>query len=238
GRPSIPPGVYFRMLLVGYFEGIDSQRGIAWRCADSLGLRRFLGLSLEESSPDHSTLTLTRKRLPPEVFEEVFRFVLSIAALKGLLAGKAVGVDSTTLEANAAMKSIVRKDTGEDWRAYVVRLMREEGLIEAEREPTDEEVRRYDKGRKDKRASNDEWRSGTDPDSRIAKMKDGRTHLAYKAEHAVDLDTELILAAEIYPADAADVDTIGPSLSQAQDNLLGAESDAETSEAVADKGYS
>ena len=114
GRPSIPPGVYFRMLLVGYFEGIDSQRGIAWRCADSLGLRRFLGLSLEEASPDHSTLTNTRKRLPAEVFEEVFRFVLSIAALKGLLAGRTVGVDSTTLEADAAMRSIVRKDTGQD----------------------------------------------------------------------------------------------------------------------------
>jgi transposase len=133
GRPSIPPGVYFRMLLVGYFEGIDSRRGIAWRCADSLGLRRFLGLSLEESIPDHSTLTNTRKRLPAELFEEVFQFVLSIAALKGVLAGKAVGVDSTTLEANAAMKSIVRKDTGEDWRAYVVRLMREEGVIEGKR---------------------------------------------------------------------------------------------------------
>src|SRR3954463_4738112 len=163
GRPSIPPGLYFRMLLVGYFEGIDSQRGIAWRCADSLGLRRFLGLSLDDSSPDHSTLTNTRKRLPAGVFEEVFRFVLSIAALKGLLAGKAVGVDSTTLEADAAMKSIVRKDTGEDWRAYVVRLMREGGLIEVEHEPTDEEVRRYDKGRKNKRVSNDEWQSSTDP---------------------------------------------------------------------------
>ena len=190
GRPSIPPGVYFRMLLVGYFEGIDSQRGIAWRCADSLGLRQFLGLALDESSPDHSTLTNTRKRLPPEVFEEVFQFVLSIAAVKGLLAGKTVGVDSTTLEANAAMKSIVRKDTGEDWRAYVVRLMREEGVIEEDQEPTDEEVRRFDKGRKDKRVSNDEWQSSTDPESRIAQMKDGRTHLAYKAEHVVDLETD------------------------------------------------
>jgi transposase len=197
GRPSIPPGLYFRMLPVGYFEGIDSQRGIAWRCADSLGLRRFLGLSLEESSPDHSTLTNTRKRLPAGVFEEVFRFVPAIAALKGLLAGKTVGVDSTTPEANAAMKSIVRKDTGEGWRAYVVRLMREEGLIEAEQGPTDEEVRRYDKGRKNKRVSNDEWQSSTDPESRIAKLKDGRTHLAYKAEHVVDLASELVLAAEV-----------------------------------------
>jgi transposase len=242
GRPSIPPGVYFRMLLVGYFEGIDSQRGIAWRCADSLGLRRFLGLSLEESSPDHSTLTNTRKRLPAEVFEEVFRFVLSIAALKGLLAGKAVGVDSTTLEANAAMKSIVRKDTGEDWRAYVVRLMREEGLIEADREPTDEEVRRYDKGRKDKRVSNDEWQSSTDPDSRIAKMKDGRTHLAYKAEHVVDLANELVLAAEIYPANRADTDTLLDSVMQATLNVDAANERAglggeRIEEVAADKGY-
>src|SRR4051795_2500622 len=181
GRPSIAPGIYFRMLLVGYFEGIDSRRGIAWRCADSLGLRQFLGLSLDESSPDHSTLTNTRKRLPAEVFEEVFRFVLAIAAVKGLLAGKAVGVGSTTLEADAAMKSIVREDTGEGWRAYVVRLMREEGLIEPDAEPTDEEVRRFDRGRKDKRVSNDEWRSSTDADRRIAKMKDGRTQLAYNA---------------------------------------------------------
>src|SRR5690242_1479257 len=148
GQPSIPPGGYFRMLLVGYFEGIDSQRGIAWRCADSLSLRDFLGLALDEASPDHSTLTNTRKRLPPEVFDEVFQFVLRIAGEKGLIAGKAVGVDSTTLEANAAMKSIVRRDTGEDWKGYVTRLMKEEGVIEPEAEPTDEEVRRYDRSRK------------------------------------------------------------------------------------------
>jgi IS5 family transposase len=242
GRPSIPPGLYFRMLLVGYFENIDSQRGIAWRCADSLGLRRFLGLSLEDSSPDHSTLTNTRKRLPAEVFEEVFQFVLSIAALKGLLAGKTVGVDSTTLEANAAMKSIVRKDTGEDWRAYVVRLMREEGVIEPDHEPTDEEVRRYDKGRKNKRVSNAEWQSSTDPDSRIAKMKDGRTHLAYKAEHVVDLGNELVLAAEIYPANRGDTDTLVDSVMQAKLNVdaanervgLGGE---RIEEVAADKGY-
>jgi transposase len=242
GRPSIAPGVYFRMLLVGYFEGIDSQRGIAWRCADSLGLRRFLGLSLEESSPDHSTLTLTRKRLPAEVFEEVFQFVLSIAALKGLLAGKAVGVDSTTLEANAAMKSIVRKDTGEDWRAYVVRLMREEGVIEPNEEPTDEEVRRYDKGRKNKRVSNDEWRSSTDPASRITQMKDGRTHLAYKAEHVVDLQSERVLAAEIHLANRADTDTLVDSVMQARLNVDAANERAglgeeRIEEVAADKGY-
>jgi transposase len=148
GQPSIPPGVYFRMLLVGYFEGIDSQRGIAWRCGDSLSLRNFLGITLGNKTPDHSTLTNTRKRLPQEVFAEVFQFVLQIAVVKDLVAGKTVGVDSTLLEANAAMKSIIRRDSGEDWKEYVTRLMREEGVIEATQEPSNEEVRRYDKARK------------------------------------------------------------------------------------------
>ena len=237
GRKSIPPGVYFRMLFVGYFEGLDSQRGIAWRCADSLALRQFLGIPLDEPTPDHSTLTNTRKRLPPEVFEEVFRFVLAIAAEKKLVAGKTVGVDSTTLEANAAMKSIVRKDTGEDWKQYVTRLMREEGLVEPEREPTDEEVRRYDKKRKGKKVSNADWESPTDGDARIAKLKDGRTHLAYKAEHVVDLTTDLVLAAEIYPANQADPATLADSLVAAQVNLQESGRDATIEEAAADKGY-
>jgi transposase len=150
GQPSLPPGVYFRMLFVGYYEGIGSQRGIAWRCADSTSLREFLGLALDQSSPDHSTLTNTRKRLPPEVFEEVFTFVLRLAHEKQLLKGKTVGVDSTTLEADAAMKSIVRRDTGEDWKSYVTGLMRAEGMIAEDEEPTDEEIRRFDKSRKNK----------------------------------------------------------------------------------------
>lgn len=238
GRPGIPPGVYFRMLLVGYFEGLGSQRGIAWRCADSLSLREFLGIRLGEDTPDHSSLTRVRDRLPLSVHTAVFQFVLRVADERGLLKGKTVGVDATTLEADAAMKSIVRRDTGEDWQEYVRRLMQEAGQIEEGEEPTAEEIARFDRKRKNKKVSNQEWRSETDPDSRITKMKDGRTHLAYKAEHVVDLDTELILAAEVYHADAADVDTIGPSLSQSQDNLLQADSDAEIKEAVADKGYS
>src|SRR5437660_986450 len=171
GRPSVPPGVYFRMLFVGYFEGLGSQRGIAWRCADSLALRQFLGIPLAEPTPDHSTLTNTRKRLPEEVFAEVFEFVLSIAHAKKLLSGQTVGVDSTTLEANAAMRSIVRRDTGEDWKDYVTRLMHEEGVIDGGHEPTAEEVRRFDKKRKDKRVSNEEWQSPTDGDARITQMK-------------------------------------------------------------------
>jgi len=237
GQPSIPPGVYFRMLLVGYFEGIDSQRGIAWRCADSLSLRAFLGVPLGESTPDHSTLTNTRNRLPQEVFDEVFQFVLTIAVDKKLLSGKTVGVDSTTLEANAAMKSIVRRDTSEDWKQYVTRLMKEDGTIEAEHEPTDEEVRRYDKGRKNKRVSNDEWMSPNDPESRITQLKDGRTHAAYKAEHVVDLKSDLVVAADIRPADHPDTETIVDSVMLAQANLQAAGSKAKIQEVAADKGY-
>ena len=237
GQPSIPPGVYFRMLLVGYFEDIDSQRGIAWRCADSLSLRQFLGVPLHESTPDHSTLTNTRNRLPHEVFDEVFQFVLRIAEGKKLLSGQTVGVDSTTLEANAAMKSIVRRDTGEDWKQYVTRLMREDDTIEADQEPTDEEVRCYDKKRKNKRVSNEEWMSPNDSESRITQLKDGRTHLAYKAEHVVDLKSDLVLAAEIHPADQADTETLADSVMQAQNNLDEAGSQTQIEEVVADKGY-
>jgi transposase len=238
GRPSVPPGVYFRMLLVGYFEGINSQRGIAWRCSDSLSLREFLGIPLGEDSPDHSSLSYIRQRLPHSVHEAMFVWVLALLGKKKLLKGKTVGVDSTTLEADAAMKSIVRKDTGEDWKEYLARLMKEEGLIEEDDDPpSDEELRKFDKSRKDKKVSNDEWTSPTDPDARIAKMKDGTTHLAYKAEHVVDLETEAILAAEIYHATFHDTATLEDSLHQAQINQQEAGSEQEIKDAVADKGY-
>lgn len=232
GRESIPPGVYFRMLLAGYFEGLDSQRAIAWRCSDSLSLRTFLGLPLTEATPDHSSLTKIRQRLPLDVHERVFLFVLGLAREKKLLRGKTVAVDATTLEANAAMKSIVRKDTGEDWKEYLKRLMAEQGIDN----PTDEEIRRFDKKRK-KKVSNKEWESPADPDSRITKMKDGTTHLAYKAEHTVDLDSEFVLAAAVHPADQADSATLVDSILQAQVNLALAGSEQEIEEAVADKGY-
>jgi hypothetical protein len=237
GRESIPPGVYFRMLLIGYFEGIDSQRGIAWRCADSRSLAAFLGCAANEETPEHSSLTRIRNRLPLEVHERVFAFVLSLAERKKLLQGKTVAVDSTMLEANAAMKSIVRKETGEDYRSYLVRLMREEGLIEQRDEPTDEELRRFDKHRPGKKASNAEWESPTDPDARIAKMKDGRTHLAYKAEHAVDLETEFVLAAQVHHADRGDADTLMDGLGETQRNLHEIDAEQRIAEVVADKGY-
>jgi transposase len=233
GRPSIPPGVYFRMLLVGYFEGIDSQRGIAWRCADSLSLKSFLGHSQAEATPEHSSLTVIRQRLPIEVHEQVFTFVLKIAQVKKLLKGKAVAVDATLLEANAAMKSIVRRDTGEDWKEYLRRLMAEEGI----ENPTDEELRRFDKKRKGKRVSNKEWVSSTDPEARIMKMKDGRTHMAYKSEHAIDLKSGLLLAATIHHGDRADSESLIESLVTAQANLIRSGSEAEIRTVPADKGY-
>jgi transposase len=237
GRPSVPPGVYFRMLLVGYFEGINSQRGIAWRCSDSLSLREFLGIPLGEDSPDHSSLSYIRQRLPLEVHQAMFVWVLELLHKNRLLKGRTVGVDSTTLEADAAMKSIVRRDTGEDWREYLTRLMQEEGLIGDDGQPSDEALRKFDKSRPDKKVSNDEWMSPTDPDARIAKMKDGTTHLAYKAEHVLDLQTEAIVAAEVYPADHADTVTLEDSLHHAQINQREAGSEAQIRDAVADKGY-
>ena len=233
GRPSIPLGVYLRMLLVGYFEGIDSQRGIAWRCADSLSLREFLAIPLTERTPDHSSLTVIRKRLPLAVHEQMFALVLAIAQRRGLLRGKTILVDATTLEANAAMRSIVRKDTGENWPDYLRRLAKDDGI----EEPTAEDLARYDKKRKGKKTSNKEWESRTDPDARITKMKDGTTHLAYKAEHAVDLDSSLIVAAAIEPAGSSDGETIKGRMIDAQVNLIRAGSEQAVEETVADKGY-
>lgn len=234
GRPSIPPGTYFRMLFVGYFEGIDSQRGIAWRCADSLALREFLGLSWRESSPDHSSLTRIRQRLDSTVHHAVFEWVLNLCAAKKLLTDpSAVGVDSTTLEANAAMRSIVRRDTQETYKEYLRTLLKDEGV----ENPSDEDLRKFDKNRK-KTCSNEEWESPTDPAAKIAKMKDGRTHLAYKAEHVVDLDSEVILAAAIYPADVSDKTTLTDSVMTARCHLTQAGlTDLAIDAAAGDKGY-
>jgi transposase len=233
GRPGIPPGVYFRMLFIGYFEGLDGQRGIAWRCADSLALRSFLGIGITEATPVHASMTIIRQRLPESVFDKVFVFVLSLLEDKGLLRGKAVAIDATTLEANAAMKSIVRKDSGEDWKQYLRGLAQAEGI----EHPTEEDLRRLDRGRKDKKVSNEQWKSPTDSDSRIAKMKDGRTHLAYKAEHAVDLVSEAIVATTVTFADKSDPQSAPVTLSLAEANLVLAGSETEIAETVMDKGY-
>lgn len=235
GRKSLPPGVYFRMIFIGYFEDISSQRGIAWRCEDSRSLARFLGYAPGESTPDHSTLSVTRERLPMEIHALAFELILSAAKENGLLKGKTVAVDATDLEANASMKSIVRKDNGDDWREYLRKLYEEETGIS---DPDDEELRRFDKRRKSKKkVSNEDWESETDPDSRIGKMKDGRFHLKYKAENAVDLESEVIVAAEVYHGNVGDTSTIEDTVNTAQSHLRDAGTQCEIEEVVADKGY-
>lgn len=215
GRPSVAPGVYFRMLLVGYFEGIESERGLEWRCSDSLSLRSFIGVLVNERVPDHSTLSRMRTRLPETVYEAFFKHVLATVEKAGLLHGRVVGVDSTYLRADASMKTIVRRDTGEDYGTYVKGLCEKAG-IEA---PTAEDAQRMDRSRKGKRTSNEDWTSSTDAEAEIARLKDGRTRLAYKAEHVVDLETGVVVAAEILPATATDAHTLEPSLSVARNNI-------------------
>ena len=238
GRPGIPPGVFFRMIFIGYFEGLNSHRGIAWRCQDSLSLRRFLGIPLEEKTPDHSSVSRIHRLLDLPVFESVFTMVLELAQDHKLLKGKSIGVDSTFVEANAAMKSIVRKDSGEDWKQYIIALMRAEGLIGEDEEPSDDELRRFDQQRKNKKVSNKEWQSETDEDARIMRMKNGTTHLAYKAEHAVDLETEVVVHAEVYHADDHDTKTLEPTLDATQQQLTDVSDDQkEIKQVVADCGY-
>src|SRR5919205_143589 len=236
GRPSLPPGRYFRMHLVGYFEGIDSERGLEWRCADSLSLREFLRLGTTEPVPDHSWLSKTRSRLPLEVHEAVFAWVLRRLAEHGLIRGGRIGVDASTMEANAALRAIVRREDGEGYREMLRRLAEESGIAT----PTADDLVRLDRKRKGKRLSNAEWASATDPEARIAKLKDGRTRLAYKPEHAVDLDTGAIVAAEVHAADEGDTTTLPGRLEAAAANLatVGAAPSAEDpSELVADQGY-
>jgi len=236
GAPSLPPGRYFRMHMVGYFEGLDSERGIAWRCADSYSLRDFLRLSNRDKVPDHSWLSKTRSRLPHEVHERVFGFVLKLVADHGLVKGERLGVDGSTMEANAALRSIVRRDTGETYRDMLTRMAQESGI----KTPSAEDLARFDKKRKGKKLSNEDWKSKTDADAKIARMKDGTTHLAYKPEHAVDLDTGVIVAAPIHEADNGDTTTLGETLKTAKDNLstldLLPTRDAPC-EVIADKGY-
>jgi transposase len=236
GRPSLPPGRYFRLHLIGYFEGIDSERGLEWRCADSLSLREFLRLGTTEPVPDHSWLSKTRSRLPLEVHEAVFRWVLQRLAEHGLIQGERIGIDASTMEANAALRTLVRRDSGESYRAMLERLAQESGIAT----PTAEDLIRLDRQRKDKRLSNRDWASPSDPEARIAKLKDGRTHLAYKPEHAVDLDTGAIVAAEIHPADQGDTTTLPATLETAEANLAAvdaAPTPEDPAELVADKGY-
>jgi transposase len=246
GRPSITPGVYFRSLLLGYLEGIDSERGIAWRLADSLSLRKFIAYTLTEETPDHSTLSRTRRLYSVETHKAVFRWVLKILAEEGLVEGKTVSIDATTLEANAALRSLVRRDNGQKYDDYLKDLAQAAGI----EDPTREQLARLDRKRK-KKGSNKEWKNPYDADARIAKMKDGSTHLAHKAEHAVDLSSGALLAVTLQGADQGDTTTIHQTLAEAGEAVAELmEHEAVTApeqeprvnwggveEVVADKGY-
>ena len=236
GRPGLPPGRYFRLLLVGYFEGIDAERGIAWRATDSLTVRSFLGLALDEAPPDHSTISRTRRLIDIEAHRVVFTWVQQRLVESGLLTGKTVAIDATTLEANAAMRSIVRRDTGESYQEFLTRLATASGI----KTPTREALARLDRKRK-KKTSNKEWRHPWDPDAKVTKMKDGRTHLAHKAEHAVDLETGAIVAVTVQGADQGDTTTIIETATAAATQVKDAQADVTDwqplEEIIADKGY-
>jgi transposase len=241
GHPSLEPGKYFRLLLIGYFEGIDSERGIAWRCADSLSLRSFVGYRLDETSTEHSTISRTRRLIDLETHQEVFQWVLKVLADYDLVSGKTVGIDATTLEANAAMRSIVCKDTKQNYQDFLTDLAKASGI----ETPTREDLVKLDRKRKNK-ASNDDWENPNDPDAKITKMKDGRTHLAHKAEHAVDMDSGAVLAVTLQAADLGDTTTIMETVVAATQNLREVSDDVRVedkldenwmSEVVADKGY-
>jgi transposase len=233
GRPSLAPGMYFRLLMLGYFEGIDSERGIAWRAADSLSVREFVGLEFGEAPPDPSTISRTRRLIDVETHRAVFSWILDRLAEAGLVKGETLGVEATTLEAKAALRSMVRRDTGEGYEAFLTRLATASGIST----PTREDLARLDRKRPQK-GSNDDWTHPRDPDARIAKMKEGRTHLAHKAEPAVDLETGAVVAVTVQPADKGDTETIKETLTEAAENVEKAKPETDVvKERVADKGY-
>jgi transposase len=233
GRPGLAPGVYFRLLMIGYFEGLDSERGIAWRAADSLALREFLGLGLELAPPDHSTMSRTRRLIDLETHQAVFTWVLRRVADVGLLKGKTLGLDATTLEANAALRSIVSRANGETYQEFLTKLAQASGIAT----PTRADLAKLDRQRP-KKGSNDDWTHPHDPDARITKMKDGRTHLAHKAEHVVDLDGGAVVAVTVQPADRGDTDSGVDTVLTALDELDSVQPEGRTDrEIVTDKGY-
>ena len=242
GRPSIAPGVYFRMLMIGYFERIDSERGIAWRCADSLSLRRFLGVGLDAPTPHHSSLTRIRQRLPLEVHKSVFGWILRVLASYKMIDGKTIGVDATTLEANAALRSIERRDTGQGYDDFLTELAKASGI----ETPTRADLSRLDKKRP-KKGSNEDWKHPHDPDAQIAKMKDGSTHIAHKLEQAVDMSGHgAVVSVTLHGGAVGDTQSVLETLEQAKDNLGTLSEDPEVGaslhedagrEVVADKGY-
>ena len=233
GRPSVAPGVYFRMSMVGYFEGLSSERGIAWRCADSMSLRDFLGYELTQETPDHSTLSRWRRNLPEKFHRDVFEWVVGIAREEKILKGRKIAIDSTTMEANAAMKSIVRKADGATYQEYLKKLAKAEGI----ENPTPQDLQRMDRKRRGKTASNQDWKSKTDSHARIARLKDGRTHMAYKVENAMDVESRITVATEVHLADQGDPRTIGKTLLSADETVMNVGIKGGIQDVILDRGY-
>ena len=237
GRPGIDPEVYFKMQMVGFFENLPSERAIAARCADSLSIREFLHHGLQESTPDHSSLTVIRQRLSAEVYEQVFGLVLKALKKNKLLKGRRLGIDASVLEANASLRSLEHRLTGDAYAEYVRKLAEAAGV-----DTTDAAaVRRFDKKRPGRKTSNDDWQNPHDPDAKVGRTKRGATRMIYKPEHVVDLETGAIVDADVRPGDEHDTEDLTERLLAAEDRMNTALGDPKTTERVelvaADKGY-
>ena len=236
GRPGIDPVVYLKMMMVGFFENLPSERAIASRCEDSIAIRTFLHYDLTEATPDHSSLSIIRQRLEGPVYEQVFTLVLSALSEHGLLRGKNLGIDSSVLEANASLRGLVNRNTGEAYWDYVKGLAAESGI-----DPQDSAaVRKFDRKRP-KKMSNQEWENPDDPDAKIGPKKDGATDMIYKPETVVDLDSGAIVGAEILPGNQADHQEASTHILEAQRTINVARGEAATvltvETSTADKGY-
>jgi transposase len=236
GRPGIDPVVYLKMIMVGFFEDLPSERAIAARCADSIAIRRFLNYELAENTPDHSSLTIIRQRLGLEIYQKVFMLCLEALQEYGLLRGKHLGLDSSVMEANASLRALVHRNTAEQYWDYVKRLAAEQGI-----DPQDATaVRKFDRQRPGK-GSNQDWENPHDPDAKIGLRKHGGTDMIYKPETVVDLDTGAIVQAEVQPGDQADHQGLACKVLEAQQTIneaRGEAADTLTVETVtADKGY-
>jgi transposase len=236
GQPGIDPVVYLKMLMVGFFENLPSERAIAEECADSMAVRAFLNLGLDENAPEHSSFTKIRQRLGPEIYQQIFTLILSGLQAHGLVGGKHLGVDSSVMEANASLRGLVNRNTEEVYWEYVRRLASEHGV-----DPQDSDaVRRFDRKRP-KRMSNEEWVNPHDPEARIGPKKDGATDMIYKPEIVADLETGVLVGAEVLPGDQADHQDVSTRLLEAQQTINAARGqplDVLTMEtATTDKGY-
>lgn len=236
GRPGIDPAVYLKMMMVGFFEDLPSERAIAARCADSIALRQFLHYELTETTPDHSSLSIIRQRLAGPIYEQVFTLVLSALQEHGLLRGKNLGIDSSVMEANASLRGLVNRNTGEAYWDYVKRLAAESGI-----DPQDgAAVRKFDRKRP-KKMSNDEWENPDEPEAKIGPKKDGATDMIYRPEVVADLDSGAIVGAAVLPGHQSDQQEVCTHILEAQVTInaaRGRQSEVLTVEtATADKGY-